>query len=902
MAAILPRVAERNLLGLMQRGQVTQTMEEIQASPDIDQRQAANIYGRSNLTRLQLLYWMGHKLRPGTPLFNAILTFTISGEVNREHFEKAFLALLEHCDALQTVIEEIDGVPHWKLVSDYSIKALEYVDLSSDPELALQAWLKKRSIIPLNLEVCLFDSALIKIGPDQFVWYLNQDHLITDASSAFLIFDRLAKLYELSLKGAALSLPGLPTFEKYIDYECKYRSSSQALKSRAYWKQKLTPGPEPVSFWGKTPVKKSSEVQRVTYNLDFERSQELRAIARRDDIFIISEDFSLYNIFGTILFILLHRISGNHRLGLVTPVHNRFTELFKNTVGLLLELSPFQVEISEDESYISLITMVKREARETLTHYQYGSGLSLQQNSFDVMFNMYQTPALEIDRMPVQVKRIHPGHGTESLALHVNDHRSSGTFELNFDFHCDVFDEAQREKTILEFVQITDAFLENETDGIVKIISQEIEKPHQLSGDSKLKHSFGNGQADSRVPQDILEQQLIEIWEEVLGIRPIGVDDNFFDLGGNSWLAVRLFVKVEELTDQYLPLTTLLNTATISELASVIRREMGEKLWSTLITIQPGNGKNPLYMVPGAGGNGLTVARIAKHLGQDRPVHMFQIPLGDEDETAPITSIQDMAAHYVEALLKVQSEGPYLLGGYSAGGLVAFEVAQQLREQGQRVDFLAIIDVAAQGTGYRYVRHITRGLSTLFRIKPDKELKMYLYLRDSLFRLNYFLRVGYGDTAQRYGSAVRRQVGRPKRFLELERQEKKNRLLRKIRAVNEETYKENLDNHTHYNKVEEGDFAWSSEDRYMRRYFEINNIAVKCYVPKLYPGRITLFRSTDGYQYPEQRSPDAQLGWRRFAADGLEVYEIPGTHLQMVREPNVKVLGDKLRACLDRVQ
>ena len=102
--------------------------------------------------------------------------------------------------------------------------------------------------------------------------------------------------------------------------------------------------------------------------------------------------------------------------------------------------------------------------------------------------------------------------------------------------------------------------------------------------------------------------------------------------------------------------------------------------------------------------------------------------------------------------------------------------------------------------------------------------------------------------------------------------------------------------------VEVGDLAWQENDRYMEKYFRYNSIAVKYYVPDSYPGRITLFRSSEGYQYLEQRSPDPLLGWGKIANGGLEVYEVPGNHMQIVREPSVKALGEQLRCSLDQAQ
>lgn len=873
-----------------------------QATQPVGWIQTHSLYERSNLTRLQLLYWLGQNLRPESPLFNTILVFKILSEVDESAFQRAFQATIEHSDALRTVIDEIGGIPQRMVRTDFDYN-MDYIDFSTEPEpeASCQAWLQKRCKNPLKLDECMFDAAIVKISSDNFIWFFNQHHILTDASSAFLVFERMAKFYELSVDGKPLLLPDLPQFEDYAEYEKYYQNSPQYKIAEAYWQKKLSPGPEPMKYFGRPPVKKTTKVHMVSYDLGQTLSQKIRSMANQNEIFVISEDLSLYNLFVTLFFIQLHQLSGNRRLGLVTPVHNRFSVDSRNTVGLVMELCPYQIEVSEHDTFISMLNKVKRETRETMTYYQYGSGLTFQSETFDVMFNTHPMPVLSLDGSQVLVERIHPGHGTESMALHVIDNKSSDSFLLNFYFHDDVFDEKQREQTIQLYVHLLEKFLEDKTSPLVDIHMFDLTTLPSVEEDPTVDGPIETSQVSPGLPQDLLEYQLIQIWEKVLDIKPIDVQDNFFDLGGNSWMALRLIVEIEQLTGQYLPLTTLLQLGTISDLARGIRQKMGKVLWSTLVTIQPGDNKQPLFCVPGAGGNGLAISRIARHLGQSQPVYMFQVPLHEEDDRASLSTIEEMAANYVEALLAHKPEGPYLLAGYSAGGLVAFEVAQQLQRKGQQVDLLAIIDVPAQSYYFKHLRDLIQWLNRILKNVPEKEINQYIRLRDILFRLNYFLRLGYRELLQQYYMEIKHRVRRILRFIQFDRWQRTESIRRKLRRGPQQ------DNHTptpswnDSRKVEDGDLAWQSQDRYMRRYFEMNSIAVKLYVPQPYPGRLVLFKSSEGYLYSEQRSPDHLLGWGRIARGGVELYEIPGNHMDIVREPNVKILGEQLKKCLDRI-
>ena len=192
-------------------------------------------------------------------------------------------------------------------------------------------------------------------------------------------------------------------------------------------------------------------------------------------------------------------------------------------------------------------------------------------------------------------------------------------------------------------------------------------------------------------PRDDLELQLAHIWEEVLGVRPVGARDNFFELGGHSLLAVRLFALIEKRLGKTLPLTTVFQGATVEHLAGILRQQPTPGPQSSLVAIQPGGSKRPLFLVHPAGGHVFPYIHLAQFLGPDQPCYGLQAR-GVEDGQDPHTRIEDMAAYYIQALQTVQPTGPYLLGGWSMGGVVAFEMAQQLHAQGQRVALLVLLD------------------------------------------------------------------------------------------------------------------------------------------------------------------------------------------------------------------
>ncbi|MCP4656043.1 MAG: AMP-binding protein, partial [bacterium] len=194
-------------------------------------------------------------------------------------------------------------------------------------------------------------------------------------------------------------------------------------------------------------------------------------------------------------------------------------------------------------------------------------------------------------------------------------------------------------------------------------------------------------------PRDTLELRLTRILEELLGVQPVGIRDDFFELGGHSLLAVRLMARIRHELGLDLPLTALFQGATVEQLAVLLRRQPGAMRREALVAIQPQGSRPPFFCVHPVGGHVLCYAALARQLGSDQPFYGLQVP--DDEGALFLTEIREMAEHYVEAVREVQPEGPYRLGGWSMGGLVAFEMARQLVEQGREVERLVLIDSRA---------------------------------------------------------------------------------------------------------------------------------------------------------------------------------------------------------------
>ncbi len=347
-------------------------------------------------------------------------------------------------------------------------------------------------------------------------------------------------------------------------------------------------------------------------------------------------------------------------------------------------------------------------------------------------------------------------------------------------------------------------------------------------------------------PRNALELQLSGLWEEVLGVRPIGVTDNFFELGGHSLAAVRLFALIEKRLGKKVPLATVFRGATVEQLANILRHHADAAPHSSLVAIQPGGRRRPLFLIHPAGGHVFPYVHLANCLGPDQPCYGLQAR-GLEEGQEPHKRIEEMAAFYIDAIRTVQAKGPYLLGGWSMGGVVAFEMAQQLHAHGEHTALLALLDTRIPSAHEEFTDD---NFEVTLLVDFIRYFGLSLDPKDSLSRLSkHELLERVLEHAKRAGLVPSDiEVSHAQPFIELCK----------------------------------ADFR-----------------ATQNYVLHQYPGRITLFKASEELA---EVSSDPALGWNEWASGGVKVEVVPGNHATMVYKPQVEILAEKLRMYLDQVE
>ena len=239
----------------------------------------------SNLTRGQLLIYLGQCLAPNSPLYNMALAFEIGGQVDEPRLADAIRRVITQCDALQTVFNVVDGVPQ-QFVRDNIDATVELIDFTkqSAPMETARSWMRERARRVLPLGEPPFETALLRVAEDSLIWYLNQHHLITDAWGASVIYERVAEAYQSAEDGREISAPP-PPFAAYRDYEKQADHSEYFADGQNHWsryRDSVVDFPSPL--YGKENSTGSTRTRRLTRRLRRETVAQLKVLAARPDV------------------------------------------------------------------------------------------------------------------------------------------------------------------------------------------------------------------------------------------------------------------------------------------------------------------------------------------------------------------------------------------------------------------------------------------------------------------------------------------------------------------------------------------------------------------------------------------------------------------------------------------
>ena len=343
-------------------------------------------------------------------------------------------------------------------------------------------------------------------------------------------------------------------------------------------------------------------------------------------------------------------------------------------------------------------------------------------------------------------------------------------------------------------------------------------------------------------PRNVSELWLTQIWEQILNVRPVGVTNSFFELGGHSLLAVRFMEAVRQRWGTEFPLTMLFQYPTIEKIAGLLHERETVRS-SPLVGLQTTGSRRPFFCVHAIGGSVFPYLPLRDYLGPDQPLYGLQSIGLDGDEPA-LERVEDMAASYIAALRTVQPRGPYLLGGWSMGGLIAFEMTRQLQARGETVDLLVLIDSVATPVRWGDL--------------SDKWMILRTFAEANGILLDNL------DVQE----ASLRQLGQDEML---------DHVLEQARAA----------------KLVAADIG-AAQVRRLRNVFRGNMQAMQDYVPQPLDTRVHLICAVESHTPAEL---DHALGWADLVRE-LNVASIAANHFNLFREPQISIVAEHLKLWL----
>ncbi len=349
-------------------------------------------------------------------------------------------------------------------------------------------------------------------------------------------------------------------------------------------------------------------------------------------------------------------------------------------------------------------------------------------------------------------------------------------------------------------------------------------------------------------PETATEKMLASLWSELLNIEEISVEDDFFELGGHSLIAVSMMTKIEKNIGTKVPLAALLQHSTVRGLAKLLDEVATIEFKGSLVPIKPSGQKPPIYLIHGGGLHVLMFQALATYMDIEQPIYALQAR-GLNGEAPPLNRIEDIAAHYISEIQQLDPQGPYALAGYSFGGLIAFEMAKQLKILGKKVSMLGAFDTVVKPKLTTTNASLTVKVSN-FGKKVAWNLKGMM--NDPKGNLNY----------KKFVYLRRFNYWKSKLF-----QNGKNGLI-------ENSTLESMINKTNFE-------AW-------------NNYKITPYDGDLY-----LFRAQDRRFYIEDFE---FFGWKPFILGKINILDVPGDHLNLFNPPNGEVFAKILQQLLDETE
>lgn len=785
-----------------------------------------------------------HKLQAGRDEGFLQLSCSLSGPLNVEVFQKAWQKVSQRHAVLRTSL-------HWEGISQPVQVIQPQVQLTWRMEDWREEAYTEEHFTQLRAEDLLEDLPLtqapvsrfhlIQIDDTTHLFLWSFHHILLDGWSSMLLLEEVMELYEAYVEDRSPQLAAVPAYKDFL----YWKSLQDPLAEQAFWEAYLAGFEKPVLV-GTRELEKNEdkpEESYLTHQIEFseKESESFRKQAQEVGV-------SPNTLFQAIWALVLGRWFQTEDMVYGLTVSGRAGSFpgIGQMAQAMMNLVPVRVQFEPKESFLSFLGDLQKELAQvsefentSLSHIQSWTQWPSHTPLFDslLVFQGFPWETLQKGKLIVSQVEGKPV-SVFPLTLLVDPQRQlSVTFRYAQSLVDPLFIQwaSRQVKTLV-------SLLVYKIDSSLEELMGQLEKMPIQNG-QEVHEEVPKQEKRVQLPTSSSEILLTRIWKKVLGIQELSVTDNFFEVGGTSILAVQVMAEINSHFHLKLAPVSLLTHPTIRQLAPVLTED-SQSHWASLVAVQPKGSRPPLFVLHDIGGDIFIYRDLAKYLGEDQPLYAFQAK-GLDGEASTLESVSDLADYYIAEIQRVYPNGPFLLGGTSFGGLVAYEMGRKLIESGKEVDLLALFDTYPYRGPFPYGRTGSPA-GPKWMEKVDIHIGRWL-VKGTRSRIRHYRKKG-------------------------------NKFLRsKLPFL---TYKEDI-------PPERNQRIWDANAR-----------AIKDYYQEPYDGRITLFMASDYYARFYQ---DVRLGWHAYALKGLELHLIPGDHLTMMYPPNVEVLANTLTTCIDRV-
>ncbi len=584
-----------------------------------------------------------------------------------------------------------------------------FAQSDDEKQQTIQSLIDEERSSPLRLnQIPTFRITLLSFADGTHFMCWSCHHILVDGWSAGIVLTDIVRRYQDTLLKNNSSTPPPRRFHDYITW-IQQQDNSEAQR---FWRNLSPPRNTRKLVW-KSAVGSANKGERRVSSASLTLSA---AAARNVTQLIRSQRTTLGLAVQAVWTVFLHKLCRSENIEYLVTVSGRSVELpgIDTMVGQFSNSLPVAIHVRDEQRFIDVLEEVSRIGGK-LREFEHITPTQIQDWGCSAdgctRFNIgrdkrYISSLVVVENFPWKTS----GHVDHESSIRLVS--LAGDITSKFPFTLTVMDGVELALRLDVRGQVSDDLPRAMLEGVVGLAERLFAFPEETIGlpsttDESIdrlntKHFFRQassseedkdtraGEVEYAPPRDEVELQLVVIWQQAFRRRPIGVHDDFFDIGGDSIIAISVYADIEKVFDIKLPLSTIIEYRTITKLAGLVRKP-GQYRYRSLVPIQPGEKDSlPVFGIH-AEGDVIFYKDLARALGERQSFYGLQA-IHLDGMKRPFDRVEDMANHYISEIKDVQPNGPYTIVGMCFGGLIAFEMAQQLRAQGEQLRALVVID------------------------------------------------------------------------------------------------------------------------------------------------------------------------------------------------------------------